>query len=680
MLVSSSRRPATACWGSGDQVAVSRTSRQKTRRRRTVKLPRSSATAPAPRTSDKKKIALLTRKLTATSRELSEALERETATSQVLGIISRSPTDLEPVFETILANATRLCEASYGSLWLCEGDAIRAAARHGAVPEAFAAERQRGTVFRLGPRGTIARAVRTRQPVHVADLSAEQAYRDRDSFVVAAVELGGIRTALAVPMLKDNQVAGVINIFRREVRPFTDKQIALVTSFAAQAVIAIENARLLNELRDRTAELSEALEQQTATSEVLGVISSSPGELQPVFQAMLANATQLCDASYGVLWLFERDAFRAVALHGPLPTAFAEQMRRGVLPGPATALGRAASTQRTVHITDLRTDQGYLDRDPLRVAAVELAGIRAVVTVPMVKEKALIGMISIYRREVRPFTDKQIALVTSFASQAVIAIENARLLSELRESLEQQTATSEILGVISSSLTDAQPVFDAIVDSGRKLFPDATIAIALPDGDQVRAAAIAERNPQRVAAWKDRFPNPLSRDYMHGTAILDRRVIDIPDAEAYGAGPLALGVKNFLASGYRAITIMPMVRGDAAIGAISVIRLAPGPLSPKQIDLLRTFADQAVIAIENVRLFDEVQARTRELSQSVEELRALGEVSQAVNSTLDLQTVLSTIVAKAVQLSATDGGAIYSRSFRRTRHNSPTSQTLHAPY
>jgi GAF domain-containing protein len=214
---------------------------------------------------------------------------------------------------------------------------------------------------------------------------------------------------------------------------------------AANANLSFENARLLNELRDRTTELSESLEQQTATSEVLGVISSSPGELEPVFQAMLANAARLCDASYGVLWLCEGDTFRAAALHGPLPTAFSEQLRRGMSPGPTTALGRAASTHRTVHIADLRTDKGYLDRDPLRVASVELAGIRAVLAVPMLKEHELIGAISMYRRDVRPFTDKQIALVTNFASQAVIAIENARLLTELRESLEQQTATADVL-------------------------------------------------------------------------------------------------------------------------------------------------------------------------------------------------------------------------------------------
>src|SRR6266566_3724444 len=222
-------------------------------------------------------------------RELGEALEREKATSQVLGIISSTPSDLEPVFETILANATRLCEASYGTLWLCEGDAIRAVALHGVLPDAYAAWLRNRTVSRLDPGVAAARAATSRQTVHVADAREGQAYRDGDPSAVAAVDLGGLRAVIAVPMLKSNEVVGVISIFRREDRPFSEQQIALVTNFTNQALIAIENARLLNELRDRTTELSESLEQQAATSEVLGVISSSPGELEPVFQTMLAN-------------------------------------------------------------------------------------------------------------------------------------------------------------------------------------------------------------------------------------------------------------------------------------------------------------------------------------------------------------------------------------------------------
>src|SRR5262245_16534121 len=260
-------------------------------------------------------------------KELSEALQRETATSQVLGVVSSSPTDLEPVFETILANATRLCQASYGNLFLCEGDALRLVAVHGAVPAAYAAQRQPGAIFHPSSGLVIARAVRTRQAVHVPDLSMEQPYMDRDSMAVAGVELGGIRTLLSVPMLKGSQVVGLISIYRQQVRPFTDKQIALVTNFANQAVIAIENARLLNELRDRTDELTESLEQQTATSEVLSVISSSLGELKPVFRAMLANATRLCEASFGILYRYDGNVFHAEAMRDVSPE-FAHWLRQ----------------------------------------------------------------------------------------------------------------------------------------------------------------------------------------------------------------------------------------------------------------------------------------------------------------------------------------------------------------
>jgi GAF domain-containing protein len=275
-------------------------------------------------------------------------------------------------------------------------------------------------------------------------------------------------------MLKENELIGAIVIYRQEVRPFTDKQIELVTNFASQAVIAIENTRLLNELRQRTDDLSESLEQQTATSEVLQVISSSPGELEPVFTAMLANATRICGAKFGVMWLTESDGFRSVALHGA-PSAFVEARRREpvVRPGPGTGLGRVARTKQVVHVADLRAEQAYVERDPMRIALVEKAGARTFVVVPMLKDNELVGAINVYRQEVRPFTDKQIALLTNFAAQAVIAIENTRLLNELRqrtddlaESLQQQTAASEVLQVISRSAFDLQPVFEAVAESG----------------------------------------------------------------------------------------------------------------------------------------------------------------------------------------------------------------------
>ena len=304
--------------------------------------------------------------------------------------------------------------------------------------------------------------ITNKKVVHIADLRAEKAYADRDPWIVAGVELGGVRTVLMVPMLKENELIGAFSVYRQEVRPFTDKQIALGQSFAAQAVIAIENARLLNELRQRTTDLTEALEQQTATSDVLQIISSTPGDLQPVFETMLTNATRICEAKFGVLWLSEGERFRCVALHNAPPT-FADHHREEpmVNPPPGSGLRRLFETRQVAEVTDMTTIRPYIERDPFVVASAELGGYRSVLNVPMLKEGALVGAISIFRQEVRPFTDKQVSLVTNFAAQAVIAIENARLLNELRqrtddltEALEQQTATSEVLQVISSSPGD----------------------------------------------------------------------------------------------------------------------------------------------------------------------------------------------------------------------------------
>jgi two-component system, NtrC family, sensor kinase len=394
----------------------------------------------------------------ARTRELSEALEQQTATSEVLRVISSSPGDLEPVFEAMLGNATRLCEARFGILYLCEGEAFRAVALHG-VPLAYAEERRREPVIHPGPKTAFGRVARTRQVVHIADITAEQAYSEGYRPFIAVAELGGCRTLLAVPMLKENELVGAIVIYRQEVRPFTDKQIDLVTNFARQAVIAIENTRLLNELRQRTDDLSESLEQQTATSEVLRVISSSPGDLEPVFQTILANAVRICEATFGTLFLRDGDAFRVVAMHNA-PPAYADARKREPLvrPKPDTALGGVARTKQVMQTADIRRMQSYIERDPSVVAAAELAGYRTVVCVPMLKDNELIGAISIYRQVVRPFTDRQTELVQNFANQAVIAIENTRLLNELRqrtddlsEALEQQTATSQVLQVVSSS-------------------------------------------------------------------------------------------------------------------------------------------------------------------------------------------------------------------------------------
>ena len=433
-------------------------------------------------------------------------------------------------------------------------------------------------------------------------------------------------------------------------RPFTPAQIKLLETFADQAVIAIENVRLFNELK-------ESLEQQTATSEILGVIASSPTDLQPVLDTIAVNAAQMCGANDAVIRLVQDDRLQLAAHHGSIEPG------QGARPpiSRGTAIGRAVIDTQTIHIHDLLTVPETEFPESKRNQPI--SGARTVLATPLLRESVPIGVIFIRRTEVQPFSEKQIALLKTFADQAVIAIENVRLFKELQdrnrqliEALEQQTATSQILGVIASSPTDIRPVLDVVAENASRLCEAADAQIFRVEGNECRIAA----SYGSIPIPRPSEPRPLTGGLLATRAIIDHKTIHVhdvstPEAKAEFpenwalAGPI--GIRTGLAT--------PLLRKGVAIGAILIRRLEVRPFTDKQIALLKTFADQAVIAIENVRLFQELQARTQELARSIGELQALGEVGQVVSSTLDLETVLTRIVSHAVQLSGTDGGAIY---------------------
>src|SRR5262249_18029412 len=381
--------------------------------------------------------------------ELRESLQQQTATADVLKVISRSTFDLQTVLDTLTESAARLCEAYDSSIFLRQGESLRHRAHHGPIPQDLAVPIGRGFVN--------GRAFVDRTPVHVHDLQVS-AHEFPDGSK-AALRLGH-RTVLAVPLLREDEAIGTLNIRRTEVKPFTDKQIELVRTFAAQAVIAIENVSLFDEVQARTRELSESLEQQTATSEVLKVISASPGELEPVFNAMLENATRICEAKFGTLYRYHGGAFHPVTFH-KVPPSLADFLRQrgSFVPPAATPLDSLLLARTLIHVID---DDGA---EPVLGAAATHGGARVRLAVPMLKDNELCGAILIYRQQGLPFTEKQIELVKNFAAQAVIAIENTRLLNELRESLQQQTATADVLKVISSSPGELQAVFETILEN-----------------------------------------------------------------------------------------------------------------------------------------------------------------------------------------------------------------------
>jgi two-component system, NtrC family, sensor kinase len=590
--------------------------------------------------------------LEARNRDVTEALEQQTATSVILQVISSSPTNLQPVFDIIAESAVKLCGAEVGLVTRFDGELVSIGAVFGTSQAGLDAIRR---VYPMPPSGAAAgaRAVHDCAIVHIPDVLADEGYSVQEAALAA-----GFRAALGVPMLREGRAIGSIALGRAIPGEFSEAQIKLLCTFADQAVIAVENVRLFRELEARNSELTVALEQQTATSEILRVISGSQTDVQPVFEAMAANALRLCDAKFSAIFRFDGELIHLAALHNVNPKS--SDSLRGAFPMPPGRGGstaRAILTGRIVHIPDVREDSEFVFH-----GIAQSVDYRSVLCVPMLRDGQPIGAITLAGAEARPFPDEQVELLKTFADQALIAIENVRLFKELEArnrdltaALEQQTATSEILRVISSSPMDVQPTFEAIAAAATTLCAAENAGVFLFDGELIHFVAHHRWTAEDLDAIRQVFPRPPGGGSVTARAILTRAVAHVPDLR----DDPDYEETSIILAGFRSVLSVPMLREGQPIGAINVTRREPVPFSDTQIALLETFASQAVIAVENVRLFKELQARTGELTQSVEKLTALGEVSQALSSTLDVETVLDTIVSHASQLAGGAGCAIY---------------------
>ena len=595
------------------------------------------------------------RALTVAHAQVTEALEQQTATSEILRVISSSLSDVQPVFDAVARSAARLCEAPHCGVWLTEDGLLRLVAYHDLTPRETPLERNLTLPL---VRGTVAgRSVIERRVVQVADLPSEI-----QEFPEGAERSAGYRTILTVPLLREGASIGGISLRRREARPFSDQQIELLKTFADQAVIAIENVRLFKELQGRNRDLTEALERQTATSEILRVIASSPTDVQPVFDTIVRGASRLCGGEYAIAVRFDGALLHLAAQHNA--RAGAAEAVTTLYPRPASrdsSIGRAVLDREPIHLPDVRTDPEF---SPELVRA---AGLGAVVAVPMLREGQPIGAIAVSRETPGPFSDTQIALLQTFADQAVIAIENVRLFQELEarnreltEALNRQTATAEILRVISHSQTEVQPVFDAIVDNAMRLFRAWSASVILFDGRLAHLGALRGGLPGSEEYLRGQFPVPIRERPIAARCLAERTVVHIPDIESDDSVVDQATRDYGRRRGYRSALYAPMLRDGQPVGTIAITRAEAGPFSPGEIELLQTFADQAVIAIENARLLSALKAKNADLTEALEQQTATNRILQVIaSSPTDIKPVFDAIIRSAVRLcDASFGGLL----------------------